>query len=30
LLDELSKLNEETKKLDFPGIIVPPVGKHKE
>jgi hypothetical protein len=30
LLDELTKLNEETKKLDLPGIIVPPVEKTKE
>jgi hypothetical protein len=30
LLDELAKLNEETKKLDLPGIIVPAVGKPKE
>jgi photosystem II stability/assembly factor-like uncharacterized protein len=30
LLDEISKLNEETKKLDLPGIIVPAVGKPKE
>jgi photosystem II stability/assembly factor-like uncharacterized protein len=30
LLDELTKLNEETKKLDLPGIIVPPVEKAKE
>jgi len=30
LLDELTKLNEETKKMDLPGIIVPAVGKPKE
>jgi hypothetical protein len=30
LLDELTKLNEETKKLDLPGIIVPPVEKSKD
>ena len=30
LLEELSKLNEETKKLDLPGIIVPAIGKPKE
>jgi photosystem II stability/assembly factor-like uncharacterized protein len=29
LLEELAKLNEETKKLDLPGIIVPPVEKTK-
>jgi hypothetical protein len=30
LLDELAKLNEETKKLELPVIIVPAVGKAKE